>query len=405
MVAASMAPDHRRAPPLPAGVPGLAPPSRPPAPAQCGLIWHESSSSPPCTASPPAPTPAPASFTGDVQGGPQVPGRGPQNPGRGPTPLASCPHAPGPHQLCCAGPTGSGQHARAAPAVLCRPHRNPHTPGPHQLCCADPKGTPARQGRTSCAVQAPQEPPHARAAPAVLCRPHRNPHTPGPHQLCCAGPTGTPARQGRTSCAVQAPQESGSAPPRPRSCGSGARRQIAPSPVVGERRPEARGIGAPQVPEQVVPPASPPTPPPSRTGWVTLPPRSGGGLQGNTHRWLLPPPCTRTPPPRHGGPHPPPPSVVVGTRPASVTPADCSLAPCPGRACLAISPAGTCWVPSQQQQQQQCGVYSPYTWLLVASYTYVSLGTKSVQTCRNSTLHHISPQPPTLVRLPQKSKE
>ena len=206
MVAASMAPDHRRAPPLPAGVPGLAPPSRPPAPAQCGLIWHESSSSPPCTASPPAPTPAPASFTGDVQGGPQVPGRGPQNPGRGPTPLASCPHAPGPHQLCCAGPTGSGQHARAAPAVLCRPHRNPHTPGPHQLCCAGPTGTPARQGRTSCAVQAPQEPPHARAAPAVLCRPHRNPRTSGPHQLCCASPTGTPARQGRTSCAVQAPQ-------------------------------------------------------------------------------------------------------------------------------------------------------------------------------------------------------
>ena len=198
MVAASMAPDHRRPPPLPAGVPGLAPPSRPPAPAQCGLIRHESSSSPRCNASPPAPTPAPASFTGDVQGGPQVPGRGPQNPGRGPTPLTSCPHAPGPHQLCCAGPTGSGQHARAAPAVLCRPHRNPlhagaapavlcrphrnpRTPGPHQQCCAGPTGTPARQGRTSCAGQAPQEPPHARAAPAVLCRPHRNPRAPGPH--------------------------------------------------------------------------------------------------------------------------------------------------------------------------------------------------------------------------------
>ena len=197
MVAASMAPDHRRAPPLPAGVPGLAPPSRPPAPAQCGLIWHESSSSPPCTASPPAPTPAPASFTGDVQGGPQVPGRGPQNPGRGPTPLASCPHAPGPHQLCCAGPTGTPArqgctscamqapqeppHVRAAPAVLCRPHRNPRTSGPHQLCCASPTGTPARQGRTGCAVQAPQEPLHVRAAPAVLCKPHRNPRTPGPH--------------------------------------------------------------------------------------------------------------------------------------------------------------------------------------------------------------------------------
>ena len=325
----------------------------PPAPAQCGLIWHESSSSPPCNAPPPAPTPAPASFTGDVQGGPQVPGRGPQYPGRGPTPLISCPRAPGPHQLCCAGPTGSEQHARAAPAVLCRPHRNPRTPGPHQLCCAGPTGTPARQGRTSCAVQAPQEPPHARAAPAVLCRPHRFPRTPGPHQLCCAGPTGTPARQGCTSCAVQAPQETGSAPPRPRSCGSGARRQIAPSPVVGERRPEARGIGAPQVPEQVVPPASPPTPPPSRTGRVTLPPAAGEGSRvthtgGSSLLLARAPP----PPPDMAAPTPPPPSVVVGTRPASVTPADCSLAPCPGRACLAISPAGTCWVPSQQQQQQ-----------------------------------------------------
>ena len=81
-------------PPLPAGVPGLASPSRPPAPlapAQCGLMWHESSSSPPCIASPPAPTPAPASFTGDVWGGPQVHGRGPQTPGRGPqNPLRLC---------------------------------------------------------------------------------------------------------------------------------------------------------------------------------------------------------------------------------------------------------------------------------------------------------------------------
>ena len=50
----------------------------------------------------------------------------------------------------------------------------PRTPRPHQLCCAGPTGTPTRQGCTSCAVQAPQEPPHARAAPAVLCRPHRN---------------------------------------------------------------------------------------------------------------------------------------------------------------------------------------------------------------------------------------
>ena len=60
---------------------------------------------------------------------------------------------------------------------------------------------------------------------------------------------------------------------------------------------------------------------------------------------------TRLPPSTPRRP-PSPPSVVVGTRPASVTPADCSLPPCPGRACLAVSPAGTCWVPSQQQQQQ-----------------------------------------------------
>ena len=152
----------------------------------------------------------------------------------------------------------------------------PGTPGPHQQCCAGPTGGPARQGRTSSAVQAPQEPPHARAAPAVLCRPHRNPRTPGPHQQCCAGPTATPARQGRTSSAVQAPQKPPHAraepavlcrphgkqaapPPRPRSCGSGARRQIAPSPVVGERRPEARGIGAPQAPNRwSLHPAPPP---------------------------------------------------------------------------------------------------------------------------------------------------
>ena len=155
----------------------------------------------------------------------------------------------------------------------------------------------------------------------MLCRPHKNPRTPGPHHPCCAGPTGTPARQGRTSCAVQAPQETGSAPPRPRSCGSGARRQIAPSPVVGERRPEARGIGAPQVPEQVVPPASPPTPPPSRTGRVTLPPAAGEGSRV-THTGGSSLLLARAPPPTWRPP-PPPPSVVVSTCPASVTPADC----------------------------------------------------------------------------------
>ena len=329
MVAASMAPDHRRPPRLPAGVPGLAPPSRPPAPAQCGLIRHESSSSPPCNASPPAPTPAPASFTGDVRGGTTGPWEGTSEPWAGTHASHFLPPRAGaaPAVLCrpngkrtarqgrtsCAvqapqePPARRGRtscavqapqeppHARAAPAVQCRPHRNPRTPGPHQQCCAGPTGTPARQGRTSCAMQAPQEPPHARAAPIVLCRPHRNPRAPGPHQLCWAGPTATPARQGRTSCAVQAPQEpphaggrtscavqapqeTGSAPPRPRPCGSGARRQIAPSPVVGERRPEARGNGAPQVPEQVVPPAGPPASVSHRSGHP--PPRSGGRARG-----------------------------------------------------------------------------------------------------------------------------
>ena len=336
MVAASMAPDHRRAPPLPAGVPGLAPPSRPlhrPSAASYGM-----SHPPPLRATPPPlppPQPLPRSqetFRGDHR-----------SLGGGLSTLGGDP------RLSFPAPARRGRTSCAVPA----PREANSTPGPHQLCCAGPTGTPARQGRTSCAVQAPQEPPHARAAPAVLCRPHRNPRTPGPHQLCCAGPTGNPTRQGRTSCAVQAPQETGSAPPRPRSCGSGARRQIAPSPVVGERRPEARGIGAPQVPEQVVPPASPPGPPPSRTGRVTLPPAAGEGSRvthtGGSSLLLAraPPPPDMAPPPP-----PPPPSVVVGTRPASVTPADCSLAPCPGRACLAISPAGTCWVPSQQQQQQ-----------------------------------------------------
>ena len=241
-----MAPDHRRAPPLPAGVPGLAPPSRPlhrPSAASYGM-----SHPPPLRATPPPlppPQPLPRSqetFRGDhrslggdlstLGGDPRLSLPAPARRGRTSCAVPAPREAnstPGPHQLCCAGPTGTPArqgrtscavqapqeppHARAAPAVLCRPHRNPRTPGPHQQCCAGPTGTPARQGRTSCAVQAPQEPPHARAAPAVLCRPHSNPRTPGPHQLCCAGPTRNPARQGRTSCAVQAPQETGSAPP------------------------------------------------------------------------------------------------------------------------------------------------------------------------------------------------
>ena len=250
------------------------------------------------------------------------------------------PRTPGPHQLCCAGPTGTPArqgrtscavqapqeppHARAAPAVLCRPHRNPREPGPHQLCCAGPTGTPARQGRTSCAVQAPQEPPRARAAPAVLCRPHRNPRTPGPHQLCSADPTGTPARQGRTSCAVQAPQEppraraapavlcrphrkraaplraqaravqghAGRSPP-PLSWGSGGRKQGESGP---RRSPNRWSLQ----------PAPHPASVSHRSGHP--PPRSGGGLQGNTHRWLLPPPRARTPPPPPdmAAPTPPP---------------------------------------------------------------------------------------------------
>ena len=206
MVAASMAPDHRRAPPLPAGVPGLAPPSRPlhrPSAASYGM-----SHPPPLRATPPPlppPQPLPRSqetFRGDhrslggdlstLGGDPRLSLPAPARRGRTSSAVPAPREAnstPGPHQLCCAGPTGT-------------PARQGRT-----SCAAGPTGTPARQGRTSCAVQAPKEPPHARAAPAVLCRPHRNPRTPGPHQLCCAGPTGTPARQGRTSCAVQAPQE------------------------------------------------------------------------------------------------------------------------------------------------------------------------------------------------------
>ena len=271
----------------------------PPAPAQCGLIWHESSSSPPCNASPPPPTPAPASFTGDVQGGPQVPGRGPQYPGRGPTPLTSCPRVPGPHQLCCAGPTGSEQHARAAPAVLCRPHRNPRTPGPHQLCCAGPTGTRARQGRTGCAVQAPQEPPHARAAPALLCRLHRNPCTPGPHQLSCAGPTGNKQR-----------------PSTPALVRFRATQANGPLPCRGGAAAESKGNRGPAGPRTGGPSSQPPQPASvlHRSGHPL--PRSRGGLGGNTHRWLLPPPCARSPPPDMAAPTPPPRSSLAHARPA-----------------------------------------------------------------------------------------
>ena len=84
------------------------------------------------------------------------------------------------------------------------------------------------------------------------------------------------------------------------------------------------------------------SPSPRETGEGSRVTSAGGPSLPHTH--APPPPSSR---------RPPPPSVVVGARPASVAPADCSLAPCPGRACLAISPAGTCWVPQQQQQQQQ----------------------------------------------------
>ena len=363
MVAASMAPDHRRAPPLPAGVPGLAPPSRPlhrPSAASYGM-----SHPPPLRATPPPlppPQPLPRSqetFRGDhrslggglstLGGDPRLSLPAPARRGRtscavpapreanstpgphqlccaGPTgtparqgrtscavqapqeppharaaPAVLCrphrnPRTQGPHQLCCAGPTGSEQHARAAPAVLCRPHRNPRTPGPHQLCCAGPTGTPARQGRTSCAVQAPQEPPHARAAPAVLCRPHRNPrtpgrkpHTPGPHQLCCAGPTGNGQRP--------------STPALVRFRGTQA---DCPLPCRGGAAAGSKGNRGPAGPRTGGPSSQPPQPASVSHRSGHPPPRSGGGLQGNTHRWLLPPPCARTPPP----------SVVVGTRPA-----------------------------------------------------------------------------------------
>ena len=248
---------------------------------------------PPC----PHPSPCLVHRTGDVRGGPRVPGRGPQNPGRGPTPLTSCPRAPGPHQLCCAGPTGSEQHARAAPAVLCRPHRNPRTPGPHQLCCAGPTGTPARQGRTSCAVQTPQEPPHARAAPAVLCRPHRNPRTPGPHQLCCAGPTGIGQRP--------------STPALVRFRGTQA---DCPLPCRGGAAAGSKGNRGPAGPRAGGPSSQPPHPASVSHRSGHPPPRSGGGLQGNTHRWPLPPPSARTPPPDM--PPPPPRSSSAHARPA-----------------------------------------------------------------------------------------
>ena len=112
---------------------------------------------------------------------------------------------------------------------------------------------------------------------------------------------------------------------------------------------EARGTGAPQVPGQVVPPSRPASR--LRFAQVRTPsPHGGGGNQGRMGRWSL---SQRhaPPPPHRQKAEPPPPSVVFGARPASVTPADCSLAPCPGRACLAISHAGTCLVPKQQQQQ------------------------------------------------------
>ena len=80
---------------------------------------------------------------------------------------------------------------------------------------------------------------------------------------------------------------------------------MAPSPVVGERRPEARGIGAPQVPEQVVPASSPPTPPPSHTGRVTLPPAAGEGSRvthtGGSSLLRARAPPTHTPGPRDAG--------------------------------------------------------------------------------------------------------
>ena len=227
---------------------------------------------------------------------------------------------------------------------------------PHS-CAPPPPSPPARQGRTSCAVQAPQAPPHAKAAPAVLCRPHRNPRTPGPHQQCCAGPTGN-----------------GQCPPTPAHVRSRGTQADCPLPCRGGAAAGSKGNRGPAGTRKGGPSIQPPHPTSVTHRSGHPPPRSGGGLQGNKHRWLLPTPCARDPPPNHTTtaptPPPPAPSVVVGTRAASVTPADCSLAPCPWRACLAISLAGTCWVPSQQQQQQHIHIYI-YIYIYIYRYIHI----------------------------------
>ena len=276
----------------------------------------------PAHAAPPSPVPSlPYRLTGAAR---EPTSRRDVKTTTGPPPPAGVPGLL-PHS--CPPPPPRPHHARAAPAVLCRPHKNPRTPGPHQQCCGSPTRTPARQGRTSSAVQAPQKPPHATAAPAVLCRPHRHPRTPGPHQQCCAAPTGTPARQGRTSSAVQAPKEPPHAraapavlcrPHKNRAAPPHARARAVQGHAGRLPPPLSWGIGAPQVPEQVVPPSSPPTPPPSRTGRVTLPPAAGEGSRV-THTGGSSLLRARAPPPLHttAAPTPPAPrSLSAHARPA-----------------------------------------------------------------------------------------
>ena len=189
----------------------------------------------------------------------------------------------------------------------------------------------------------PPTPPRDRHGPrtrmaSLAPRPPAATHAPGPGLDPPAGRAARPPAQGTQG---RAPDNSPYIVPAPSTPLHHLRTGRSPLPCRGGVAAGSKGNRGPAGPRTGGPSILPPVPPPFRNP----PPTAGEGTRvtrtgGPSHSDARP-----LPPRQKAEPPPPPPSVVVGTRPASVTPAGCSLAPCPGRACLAISPAGTCRVP------------------------------------------------------------
>ena len=273
--------------------------------------------------------------------------------GRPPLPTRPAPaSAPRPRFQLAAGPAarigariGRADALAHAPPTA-RPARRPcprRARRPHGVGLSGPPPAAARSAHT--APRPPRAPhPHGAASASAARRYPRARPMPRP-------PAGRAARPPAHGTQGRAPGDTPYIVPAPSTPLLHLRTGRSPHPCRGGVAAGSKGNRGPAGPRTGGPSIPPPIPPPFRTGAHALPPTGGDGTRvawagGPSHSDMRPPP------PQTEGGTPSPPSVVVGTRPASVTPADCSLAPCPGRACLAISPAGTCWVPQQQQQQQ-----------------------------------------------------